>query len=87
MDEQVTTIAAGVAAFTAALGAALMRLGYLPVSGKKVETEKCPDPSCKAGAVRLEEKVENLDRMVTGFSARLERVAEDVAFIRGRLED
>ncbi|MBI5844767.1 MAG: hypothetical protein HZB23_08895 [Deltaproteobacteria bacterium] len=87
MEDQVAGIAAGALAFASAVGLALVKLGVLPLSAPRGGAS-CPDEDCKKEMVRSMEKLDALENQVFGVIApKLDRIAEDVAFMRGRLEN
>lgn len=87
MEDQVAGIAAGAAALVSAVGLALVKLGVLPLAAPRAGAA-CPDEDCKKERVRSMEKLDALENQVFGVIApKLDRIAEDVAFMRGRLEN
>jgi len=87
MEDQVAGIAAGAAALVSAVGLALVKLGVLPLSAPGGGAS-CPDQECRKERFRSMEKLDAMENQVFGvINPKLDRIAEDVAFMRGRLEE
>lgn len=87
MEDQIIGIAAGAVALVSAVGLTLVKLGLLPVSSGRGKGA-CTDGECRSEMVRSLEKLDSLETQVFGVIApKLDRIAEDVAFMRGRLEN
>ena len=68
-------IGVGVAATLGGIGMILNKLGLLVVGRKQ---EECPDPGCQTNVQNISEKVGKIEE-------KLDKVSDDVSFIRGIL--